>query len=166
MKEVKVVPYEDKYSSVFELMISKEYDHLFYNGDLTTYESRVKNMRLSLSDKYSGTGVVALVDDKAIGFAIAVTTKHSLVIAIDSEYTGNGLGKLMLDLVITKLHNAGINSIVATTALSNKRMQSVFNKIGLVTSKTPEGINYEINKTNGVDLKDHTKTLAGMSKPQ
>lgn len=170
---IKIEPYAPKHIEVFDLMILPEYDKFFYEGDIKLFKSRLKVFAKSLSLSGSGTGVVATDNGKAIGFATSISSKHFLMIAIHPDYAGKGVGKILLGLVIEKLHQQGITNILARTKKINLPMQGILGTVGTIVEDDPDGENddsylYQIesNPLTKKELIQFKSTLEKMSTPK
>lgn len=130
--QISIAPYQPEHHPVFNLMMLDEYDKFFYEGDEKEFNEKIKMFSDSLGPKGSGTGVVALDGGNPIGFAVSITTRRYLVMAVHPNYSGLGIGKILLSLVVEKLHRAGISKIQARTKKTNLRMQSILNTVGEV----------------------------------
>lgn len=163
-----VVPMEEKYSDVYDLMILPEYDKFFYNGDMKEFHYKKDMFNRGLTPEYSGTGAVALYKGKPVAFCIGVTTRHFIVTATDPEHTGKGLGTLLLELTLRKYHLSGVLTARASTKKFNTPMQSILEKFGKrIKEQRSEGsYMYELDTYTSRDLTQYEECIAGMNVPK
>ncbi|NJM80746.1 MAG: GNAT family N-acetyltransferase [Flavobacterium sp.] len=105
----------------------------------------------SINKQFSDEIYVYVVNEKTVGF---VTYKKNIefaqigLIAIDSNYRGRGIGKLLLSKVENSLSTEGVKKLRIPTQLENKNACFFYEKLGyIIVENIPIKHYWKINDT-------------------
>jgi acetyltransferase len=79
-----------------------------------------------------------------VGVARAIQSTESspaeLAVTISDEVQGNGIGELLLRMVVMMMHQHGVTSFTATTMTDNTGAKRVFQRLGATLVVDPEDV--------------------------
>ncbi len=98
---------------------------------------------ISIISKYKDFCVVAEVDGLVVGYILTRLERatknmipfkgkrgHIISVAVLKEYRGQGIGRKMMEWVIEKLKQEGVDDVVLEVRLSNKVARNMYFKLG------------------------------------